>query len=292
MRSFETSAFRVHRQGAWQAVCVKGIGKFRFKGSVDGAPKLLRVVRTPRRVELHLVVEREADRACARGEPLGIDVGVRFQVALSNGLRVAGRRLDRVRLKRRQRALSRALRGSHNRYKRRGALAREWQRVREREHGALHELTARLVREFGNRFVVEDLAVRNMLKNHSLARVISEQSWGMFLDLLTYKAEEAGGWVRKVPARFTSQRCSACGTLPERRLLLDERVFRCPSCSFEEDRDVNAARNILMAGVSAGQPGGDVPACRKEEEQRSARSATTGAHRYDTEQYRDGRRAA
>ena len=291
VRSFETAAFRIHRHGAWQAVTVKGIGRFRFKGDVDGQPKLLRVVRTPRRVELHLVVERVAERACADCEPLGIDVGVRFQVALSNGLRVAGRHLDRVRLKRRQRALSRALRGSHDRYKRRRALAREWQRVREREHGALHELTARLVREFGNRFVVEDLAVRNMLKNHSLARSISEQSWGAFVRLLTYKAEEAGGWVAKVPAPYTSQRCSACGTLPDGRLLRGERVFRCPSCSIEEDRDVNAARNILLAGVCAGQPGGDIPACRKEEEERSARSST-GAHRYDTEQYQDGRRAA
>ena len=59
----------------------------------------------------------------------------------------------------------------------------------------------------------------------------------------------------------------------------------CPSCSQEQDRDVNAARNILWAGLSVGQPGGDIPACRKEEEQRSARSATTGALRYDTEQY-------
>ena len=65
MRSFETAAFRIHRHGAWQAVTVKGIGRFRFKGAVDGQPKLLRVVRTPRRVELHLVVERAAERTCA-----------------------------------------------------------------------------------------------------------------------------------------------------------------------------------------------------------------------------------
>ena len=126
-----------------------------------------------------------------------------------------------------------------------------------------------------------------MLGNHSLARAISEQAWGSLVSLLTYKAEEAGGWVAKVSAPYTSHRCSVCGILPERRLSQSERVFRCPSCSHEQDRDVNAARNILLAGVSAGQPGGDVPVCRKEAEQRSARSATTGALRHDTERYWD-----
>ena len=118
VRSFEISAFRIHRHGAWHAVVIKRIGRFRFKGEVDGQPKLLRVVSTPRRVELHFVVERPAERACAKGEPQGID------------------------------------RGSRRRHKCRRALAREWQRVREREHGKRHELTARLVREFGNRFLL------------------------------------------------------------------------------------------------------------------------------------------
>ena len=235
VRSFETSAFRIHRRGAWQAVVIKGIGRFRFKGDVEGQPKLLRVVRTPRRVELHLVVERPAERACVEAAPLGIDVGVRFQVALSNGLRVVGRCLERTRLKRLQRALSRAVRGSHGRYKRRTALAREWQRVREREHGALHELTARLVCEYGNRFVVEDLAVPNLLKNHRLARAISEQSWGAFVHFLTYKAEEAGGEGSCAIhiATLFGVRHGARGAVVAVRA-------RFPVRSFEEDRDVNA----------------------------------------------------
>ena len=289
VRSFETSSFRIHRHGAWHAVAIKGIGRFRFKGVIEGQPQLLRVVRTPRRVELHLVVERPVERICAEGDPQGIDVGIHYLVALSNGLRVAGRRLDRARLKRLQRTLSRKKPGSHNRYKCRRALAREWQRVREREHGERHELTAHLVREYGCRFFVEDLRIRNMLRNHSLARGISEQAWGEVVRLLTYKAEEAGGWVTKGPAPYTSQRCSACGTLPEGRLSQDERVFRCPSCSHEQDRDVNAARNILMAGLRADRPGGDIPACRKEAEQQGVRSATIGALGYGTEQYANAR---
>ena len=285
MRSFETSCFRIHRRGAWHAVFIKGIGRFRFKGDIEGRPQLLRVVCTPRRMEPHLVVERPVERICAEERPQGIDRGIHYLVALSNGLRVAGRQIDRTRLKYLQRTLSRKKRGSHRRHKCRRALAREWQRVREWERGERHDLTARLVREYGNRFFIEDLRVRNMLRNHSLARAISEQAWGDLVRLLTYKAEEAGGWVAKVPAPYTWQRCSACGTLPEGPLPQRQRVFRCPSCSHEQDRDVNAARNILMVGLHADRPGGDIPACRKEADKQCVRSATTGALGYDTEQY-------
>ena len=65
------------------------------------------------------------------------------------------------------------------------------------------------------------------------------------MSLLTYKAEEAGGWVRQVPPHHTSQLCSACGAMPENNLTLADRTFRCPSCGYAEDRDVNAAKNIL-----------------------------------------------
>ena len=89
--------------------------------------------------------------------PVGIDVGIRARVALSGGEIVPGERIDRTDLKRRQRILSRARRGRNARRKKRAALAKEWQRVAERERGRLHELTAQFVRSHGSRFYVEDL---------------------------------------------------------------------------------------------------------------------------------------
>ncbi len=259
VRSFEVPAPRIHRKGRWNTVSVKGIGKFRFAGEVDGVPKVLRIVKTPIRVTVQIVVEREAAEISDLRSPLGIDAGIRYRAALSSGQAVPGRRLDRSELKRRQRILSRAKRGSNGRCKKRQALARTWQRTSERERGMLHELTSGLVRGHGARFYVEDLKIPNMLRNRRLARSIAEQNWGTFVSLLTYKAEEAGGWVRKVPPHHTSQICSACGAMPEKKLTLADRTYECASCGHAEDRDVNAAKNILQVGLRLHPPGGAPP---------------------------------
>lgn len=99
----------------------------------------------------------------------------------------------------------------------------------------------------------------NMVRTHHLARSILEQQWGSFFDIFTYKAESAGGWVRKVDPRNTSQRCSGCGALPESRLTLKDRTYVCLDCGLALDRDVNTARNVLQVGLS-GLPGGTTPA--------------------------------
>ena len=287
VRSFETDAFRVHRQGSWQAVTIKGIGRFRFRGEIDGRARVLRIVRSPRRVEVQIVVElAQQDIADDARAPVGIDIGIRARVALSGGEIVPGNPLDRAELRHRQRRVSRAQRGSKSRRKKVCALAKEWQRVTERERGRLHELTSRLVREQGPRFYVEDLRILNMTKNHRLARAILEQTWGAFVSMLAYKAEDAGGWVRKVPAHRTSQRCSACGAPPSTPVGLAVRTYRCAGCRNVVDRDVNAARNILSVGLALDWPGGEPPVCREAEDERSARPETAGAHRHGTEQYR------
>ena len=270
VRSFEVPAPKIHRKGKWNTVSVKGIGRFRFRGEADGTPKVLRIVKTPIRVLVQLVVEREVADVIDMRERLGIDVGVRSRIALSSGGTVPGRKLDRAVLKRKQRVLSRAKRGSRSRLKKCQALAREWQRVRERERGTLHELSAKLVRDHGARFYVEDLMINNMLRNRCLSRGISEQNWGAFVSMLAYKAEEAGGWVRKVPARNTSQRCSSCGTVPAEKVTLDVRTYECAACGHTADRDVNAARNILAVGLALDRPGGAPPARCKEEDERGA----------------------
>ena len=174
--------------------------------------------------------------------------------------------VDRTELKRRQRILSRAKKGSNNREKKRRWLAKAWQRVTEREQGKVHELTSALLKEFGCRFIVEDLKIPNMVKNRHLSRSILEQQWGFFVQCLTYKAESAGGWVIKVDPRNTTQQCSGCGSIPRDKIGLDQRMYHCYACGMVLDRDVNAAVNILhrgltsdSAGIIAEMKGGYIP---------------------------------
>ena len=95
-----------------------------------------------------------------------------------------------------------------------------------------------------------------MVKNHHLAKSIHDASWSAFLDILTDKAERAGHVVVRVPARFTTQKCSRCGEYVQKSLSV--RTHICPSCGLVEDRDVNAAKNILQAdygvAIQAGAP--------------------------------------
>ena len=238
---------------------VKGVGRFKFGRKLpDGEIKMIRVVKTARRVMLQFVMEHPSDPVVDHRPSVGIDVGITNRLALSTGAKEPKRTLERGAIKRRQRRVSRAKRGANNRRKRVLSLRKEWQRVAEKERGYLHELTAGLVRDVSARWVVEDLEIGNMVRNHKLARSILEQQWGKFVELLTYKAESAGGWVTRVDPRGTSQRCNACGSVPEKAIDLSVRTYRCASCGLEIDRDVNAAKNVLSLGL-AQRSGGDIP---------------------------------
>ena len=263
VRSFEISnPAEPKPAGRGYAIAVKGVGRFKFGHKLPaGELKIIRVVKTARRVMLQFVMVYPAHPVADERPPVGIDVGITNRLALSTGATEPKRRLKRSEIKRRQRRVSRAKRGSNNRRKRVLAVRKEWQRIAEKELGYSHELTARLVRDVSARWFVEDLQIGNMVKNHSLARSIMEQQWGRFVQLLTYKAESAGGWVRRVDPRGTSQRCSACGSVPEKAIALGVRVYRCASCGLEMDRDVNAAKNVLQRGLATlmGGDGGDKP---------------------------------
>ena len=271
VKSFEVPSFRIHGNGIRNSVAVKGIGRFRFRGEVEGTPKLVRIIKSPSRVKIQVVCEIEKEIVEDSRSPLGIDVGIKERVTLSNGYQVPKRILDRSDIKKHQRILSRAKKKSNSRSKKRLALQKVWQKAQERELGVLHELTADLIKNHGSKFFVEDLKIGNMTKNHNLARSILEQQWGTFNRLLNYKAEEAGGWVEKVNPRNTSQWCSECGGLPTEKLTLKDRIYHCEHCGNIEDRDVNAALNILKIGLSKSvKPAGNPPVRREEEDRRSS----------------------
>lgn len=260
VRSFAMPCPKIRTNGKWSWVTVKGVGRIRFKGAPEGTVKLLRIVRTARRVKIQFVCEQEVEITPDDRPAIGIDMGIKSRVALSNGTTFPGVQLDRRELKRRQRRLSKAKRGSRNRRKRKAEMAREWQRMREREHGALHELTTAIVRNHSANLAVEDLQIGNMVKNRRLSRSITEQQWGRLMWMLGYKAESAGGRLVRVDPKFTSQDCSRCGH--RGRIGLGVRVYRCGQCGHEQDRDVNAAVNILQR-AGGPNPGG-VPGARGE----------------------------
>ena len=275
IRSFEWHNPSIRRNGKYNVLLVKGVGKIRFKGELPEHIKMVRVVKTALRVKVQIIHELPDVEPVPSLNPIGIDVGVKSRISCSNGYQTGKNELDRTELKRKQRILSKAAKGSNNRKKKRLALAKEWQRMKERERGKLHEETAALVKQ-SNTFYVENLSVLNMVKNHRLARSILEANWGNFLEMLTYKAESAGGKVEKVDPKDTSQRCSCCGSKPDQKLTLSVRTYQCEFCGFEADRDVNAALNILQRGLGKSlKPGGNIPARRENENDGVALAAPT-----------------
>ncbi|NUU20599.1 MAG: IS200/IS605 family element transposase accessory protein TnpB [Streptomycetaceae bacterium] len=188
----------------------------------------------------------------ANDRAVGIDLGLDHLAILSTGEKVTNpryERRDRVQLARAQRALSRTARGDGaNRAKARRRVARTHARIADRRRDLLHKLTTRLVRE-NQTLVIENLPVRNMVKNRSLARGISDAAWSDLRSMLEYKAAWYGRQVVVVDRFFPSSKlCSACGALAQ-SMPLHVRAWTC-DCGAAHDRDVNAAKNLLAAGLA------------------------------------------
>ena len=252
IRSLETCQFSIKDKDKYSAITIKGIGTIRFKGAVPDNVKLLRIVQTSLRTKVQLVHEIPDNTIEDTRPEIGIDRGINKLIALSDGTYIEGRKLDRTQLKRKQKKLSKAIKGSNNRHKKKQSLAKEWQRTTEREKNYLHRITSDLIKNTSSKFYLEDLQINNMVKNKNLSRSILEQNWGYFEQLLAYKAESAGGWVSKIDPKYTSKTCSSCDVINE--MMTTEPVFKCNECGHEQDRDLNAANVILQRGLS--QSGG------------------------------------
>ncbi|MFE4977385.1 RNA-guided endonuclease InsQ/TnpB family protein [Kitasatospora sp. NPDC056651] len=191
---------------------------------------------------------------------VGIDAGIAALVTLSTGEKITNprhERKDREHLARAQRNLSRKAKGDGaNRAKARVKVARIHARIADRRRDFLHKLTTRLVRE-NQTIVIEDLTVRNMLKNRTLARTIADAGWTELRSMLEYKASWYSRDLVVVDRWFPSSKlCSACGTL-RGRMPLNVRKWTCV-CGTTHDRDVNAAKNILAAGLAVAACGDGV----------------------------------
>ena len=196
----------------------------------------------------------------AAGAMAGVDLGIKDFAVTSDGKKIPNpRRLARRErgLARYQRRLARCQQGSANRAKARAKVARAHRKVRASRADFLHRTSARLVRDH-DVIVIEDLAVKNMLRNRQLAKAISDCGWGEFRRQLQYKAARAGRHLIVIDRWFPSSKtCSECGHLLA-KLPLSTRAWECPSCGTRHDRDVNAAKNILAAGLAVTACGADV----------------------------------
>ncbi len=182
---------------------------------------------------------------------VGVDAGITALATLSTGEKIVNprhERADRRKPAKAQRTLARKEKGSANRHKAKVKVARVHARISDRRRDHLHKVTTRLVRE-NQTVVIEDLTVRNLVKNHSLARAISDASWRQMRSMLEYKAAWYGREPVVVDRWFPSSKlCSACGTT-QRSMPLGVRDWVC-ACGAVHDRDVNAAKNILAAGLA------------------------------------------
>lgn len=194
------------------------------------------------------------------GEAVGVDLGVRDFAVTCDGERIANpRHLQRRarNLARYQRRMARCQRGSNNRAKAKAKVARAHRKVRAARQDFLHRTSTNLARRYDT-IVVEDLAVSNMVRNRSLSKAISDCGWGEFRRLLAYKTTRAGRRLVVIDRWYPSSKtCSACGHLLD-KLSLSTRHWTCPACRTPHDRDINAAKNILAAGLAVTACGGDL----------------------------------
>jgi putative transposase len=183
---------------------------------------------------------------------VGLDLGLKSMVITSDG-QTSGNpgffAKDEKKLAQAQRRHAKKRKGSRNRDKARRKVARLHARIAQRRRDYQHKLSTRLIRE--NQVVcVESLTVKNMVQNHCLARSISDVGWGEFVRQLEYKAVWYGRTLVKIDTWYpSSKRCFDCGYVLD-TLSLDERVWTCPECAVVHDRDLNAAHNILAAGLA------------------------------------------
>ena len=147
-----------------------------------------------------------------------------------------------------QRQHAKEVKGTPKRRKRRKVVARVHERARWRRQNFAHQHSRRIVNRF-QVIAVEDLSVNRLVHNHCLAKSISDAAWAAFAAMLSFKAAWAGRSFIAVNPAYTSQDCSRCGH--RQKMPLAERMYRCPCCSLELDRDHNASLNILHLGVQA-----------------------------------------
>lgn len=186
------------------------------------------------------------------GAMVGIDLGIKEFAITSDGQHIENPkslRKSEKKLAKLQRELSRKTIGSSNRNKARIKVARQHEKIVNQRKDFLHKTSSRLIQDY-DIICLEDLKVKNMVKNHKLAKSISDVSWGEFVRQLQYKADWNDKIIQQIGTYFpSSQLCSHCGYQNKGTKDLSVREWTCPNCGVIHDRDLNASINILNEGL-------------------------------------------
>src|SRR5436309_2599732 len=199
-----------------------------------------------------ILVEEDMKPLEVTPKMVGLDLGLKSLVITSDGHTYGNPKFfakEEKKLAKAQRRHAKKKKGSKNRAKARLKVARIQKKIADRRRDYQHKLSTQTIRE--NQVVcIESLQVKNMVKNHCLAKAISDVGWSEFVRQLEYKAAWYGRTVVKIDKWYpSSKRCFDCGHLLD-SLPLDVRSWVCPECGVVHDRDSNAAKNILAAGLA------------------------------------------
>lgn len=249
---YTRSAFKYRDGQLFLAKCKTPLN-IRWSRELPGEPSTVTVSRdSAGRYFVSCLCEFEPEALPVTPKMVGIDLGLKDLFVTSDGYRVGNPRHTAkyaARLAKAQRWLSKKTLGSANRAKARRKVARIHAKISDCRKDRLHKLSRKIVND--NQVIcVESLKVKNMLRNRSLAKSISDVGWGEFVRQLEYKATWAGRQLSAIDQWYpSSKRCSDCGYVMS-AMPLQIRAWTCPECTSEHDRDVNAAVNIKAAGLA------------------------------------------
>lgn len=249
---YTTSGFRWKDGEIWLAKMDAPLN-IRWSRSFSGQPSSVTVSKDAAgRYFISILVEEAVQVLPISKKMVGMDLGLKDAAILSDGEKIPNPtylRKAEKKLAKAQRAMAKKQKGSANRAKARQKVARLHAKVQDCRRDFLQKLTTRLVRE--NQVIsAESLSVKNMLRHPTLAKAISDVGWGELVRQLQYKAQWYGRSFVQIDKWYpSSKRCSSCGHVRE-KLELDIRSWVCPECNSHHDRDINAAQNILSAGLA------------------------------------------
>ena len=235
-----------------------GAIKAKIKRPIEGTIKTVTVSLDPSGkyfASILIEVEGNNPHTSTDGKVIGIDLGLTHFAITSDGTGKISK-YDNPRhlakheknLKKKQQKLAKKQKGSNSRKKCKRLAARVYERVSNSRQDFLHKLSRKLVNE-NQVVVVENLHVKGMVRNHNLAKAISDAGWGTFTNFLAYKLEQKGGLFVEINRWFPSSKlCSNCYYQVD-QIPLDIREWTCPSCNTHHDRDGNAATNIRAEGI-------------------------------------------